>query len=1112
MRVIDLKRGESLRLIYRIQVLLYALQLDAMLADEGLHDVQADLQHGAAWLGWTAEPTLFEFDTIRPTVERFLREDMPRIFERPMVDVHWHLYFRCEWCEYFDHCRGEMRQANDLSRLVNLTVNGKRYLWETVVVKTVPQFSAFLQRKDADDMLAQSAPLAGRRSLLLNQTQALQHDAPLVHGTSSPALPKHEDVAVFVTLQHEPLSHTIYLAGFLASGARKASAKLGWDGKPQLHVLVADNPAPETLAVLRRRFIRDLYRLLAEVDNYNTGREWLDQISLQMYVHTEQERTLLVALLLEALNDAELAEAAMTILFHVHGPDLMLTDEHPEDVVPYPIVVLLNALGRFMALPVDTSYTLPESLAAMNCTFTYRRLDYIHFPLGHGFRPDIIHNAWHHNKAEQVQTLHKLVNQHLFAVRALLGELRRRVAEHLFAWPPKFALPRSSPLADPLLSRLAFFSRYECLLQCLALREARGELREVLALQGALIELEALSDNTMKVVGTVPVEVKESTFPSSLLVRDSEAGRQALMTYPDLPYRAKPWGGRLDANRAIVSVPAVKTDALGYADELSIEYSKPFDGPVPRPGQHFLLYPDFLISTPTVLLRFWSVSTRRLTRCCCDSCVTLRLPTNPCPLLKGSQSRHGRRSNSLRFTLSQRRAYRRICTRKMTLIWGPPGTGKTWFLAAAILGLAQAHAKARKPFRVLVSAFTHAAIENVLRQVATLRDAMLGDRHSLPVAKAKLWQGHDLAAVEVVDESLLGRWVGARDQAVLGGTVWSCLKDWDRLPSFDLVVVDEASQVCVSEAAVPVSALAARGRLILAGDDKQLPPIVHGTYPAPEEGETVLHRSIFEAVRTGHGGEELVQQLQENFRMNDVLTSYAARLLYGPGYRCVSEAVANRRLPLTMSRAWSPLVRFCVSPAHSMVLVLVHGATAGRENECEAALVADLVCAVRERLRDASSRVFHNDADFFRHGLFIVSPHHVQIRMIKRMLNDRRTWDLPPFIDTVEKMQGQEAETVIVSYGVSDPDFALQEAEFIYGLNRLNVAITRARSKSIICLPEPLVRANVQVLEIPEAERGLAFMSRLIDLTRQHGEGASFDLGGGITAEVLRTSQVIPGA
>ena len=71
---------------------------------------------------------------------------------------------------------------------------------------------------------------------------------------------------------------------------------------------------------------------------------------------------------------------------------------------------------------------------------------------------------------------------------------------------------------------------------------------------------------------------------------------------------------------------------------------------------------------------------------------------------------------------------------------------------------------------------------------------------------------------------------------------------------------------------------------------------------------------------------------------------------------------------------------------------------------------------------------------------------------IRRELHRQRMWQSPPLVDTVDKMQGQEADAVIVSYGVSDPEFALQEAEFIYGLNRLNVAITRARSKCIVCL------------------------------------------------------------
>jgi len=35
-----------------------------------------------------------------------------------------------------------------------------------------------------------------------------------------------------------------------------------------------------------------------------------------------------------------------------------------------------------------------------------------------------------------------------------------------------------------------------------------------------------------------------------------------------------------------------------------------------------------------------------------------------------------------------------------------------------------------------------------------------------------------------------------------------------------------------------------------------------------------------------------------------------------------------------------------------------------------------------------------------------------------------------PFVDTVDKMQGQESQVVISSYGVSDIETALSEANF----------------------------------------------------------------------------------
>src|SRR5262249_19624904 len=159
-------------------------------------------------------------------------------------------------------------------------------------------------------------------------------------------------------------------------------------------------------------------------------------------------------------------------------------------------------------------------------------------------------------------------------------------------------------------------------------------------------------------------------------------------------------------------------------------------------------------------------------------------------------------------------------------------------------------------------------------------------------AKAKYWQSAP-ADVEVISEDEMGSWLEEAEQGILGATVFSCLKSKEDFGDFDLVVIDEASQVRVPEAAVAVSLVSDEGRVVLAGAPLQRPRVGAGAPPEPKPGEPVLHRSIFEAVcpRDGREG-RILRPLLENFRMNDVLTSVAARLLYGPGYRCVSPEVA----------------------------------------------------------------------------------------------------------------------------------------------------------------------------------------------------------------------------
>jgi hypothetical protein len=179
-----------------------------------------------------------------------------------------------------------------------------------------------------------------------------------------------------------------------------------------------------------------------------------------------------------------------------------------------------------------------------------------------------------------------------------------------------------------------------------------------------------------------------------------------------------------------------------------------------------------------------------------------------------------------------------------------------------------------------------------------------------------------------------------------------------------------------------------------------------------------------------------------------------------------------------------------------LVVCVLENVHATRENPHEARLVADLAAALRDRSPDV------DDHTFWRDRLFVVSPHHAHIRLIRRYLRDR-LGSPHSFVDTVDKMQGQECDAVIVSYGVSDVEYALSEQEFIYSRNRLNVAMTRARTKSILLISRRLLQPPIQALERDDVADGIAYMQGLAFWCEQGGDPLTFELDG-TTVTVLR--------
>jgi DNA replication ATP-dependent helicase Dna2 len=379
----------------------------------------------------------------------------------------------------------------------------------------------------------------------------------------------------------------------------------------------------------------------------------------------------------------------------------------------------------------------------------------------------------------------------------------------------------------------------------------------------------------------------------------------------------------------------------------------------------------------------------------------------------------------------------------VTLIQGPPGTGKTYVLARIVTALAATG------LRVLVAAYTHRAVNNALRMVAAADGA-------LTVLKAGKASGaDDLRGTRVGVAPSMARLPAGRDpRRIVGATLFGLKAVWEA-DAFDVVVVDEAAQIPLSFASC---ALLASRRQILVGDHRQLGPIVQGQHV-----DALAGCSLF-----GHLAAVYPPLLlRTTYRMNAGLNDFPSRVFYN-GRLSPEARVARARFPHVPGGAYDDLF----DPERPAVLALVPHEGFRTRCPAEAQVVAGIVL----------DRIVRQRGD--PGDIAVVSPFRAQLRLIRTLV--RRGLDAAghagplPVIDTVERIQGQERELVVVSLVASDPEhLAGEAAAFFYSGNRLNVTITRARTKLIV------VASPLAFTAFPKTLAGLADVERFRRLRRE---------------------------
>nr|WP_248311303.1 DEAD/DEAH box helicase [Bosea sp. ASV33] len=373
-------------------------------------------------------------------------------------------------------------------------------------------------------------------------------------------------------------------------------------------------------------------------------------------------------------------------------------------------------------------------------------------------------------------------------------------------------------------------------------------------------------------------------------------------------------------------------------------------------------------------------------------------------------------------------------------IQGPPGTGKTYVSALSIVDLVRAGK------RIAVSSNSHKAIGNLLEAVV---DRARAEGVPCSVVQKASDDGDDEAhpGIIFVSDNDAPE-IAAAD--VVGATAWHFARYADA--AYDHLIVDEAGQVSIAN--ILAMARCARN-IVLVGDPMQLPQPLQGSHPG-DSG-----RSCLEYLIDGHrvAPSDRGVFMPVSRRMHPRICDFISTAVYED--RLGSEEAAGSQT--LVSRAGDDLVgagmRAVAHFGRSQVSPEEIDAVAARIVEVEGSTYRD---------RERRERVV-GPAD-----ILVVAPYNAQVNALRARLPSTVR------VGTVDRFQGQEAPVCLVSMTTSSGEELPRDIAFLFSLNRINVAVSRAQVAAMVFASPALLETPCRTIE------EMALVNALC-LLREHG-------------------------
>ncbi|KAJ7484325.1 P-loop containing nucleoside triphosphate hydrolase protein [Mycena latifolia] len=410
------------------------------------------------------------------------------------------------------------------------------------------------------------------------------------------------------------------------------------------------------------------------------------------------------------------------------------------------------------------------------------------------------------------------------------------------------------------------------------------------------------------------------------------------------------------------------------------------------------------------------------------------------------------------------------------VVFGPPGTGKTVTIVEAIHQLLLRDPEAR----ILACAPSNSAADLIARNLLSLGTTQLFRLNALTRKYTDL--GKDLVKFSAVNDNLTFVLPMVEDLRKYRVVVSTCLSGG--IPAnlgikrghFTHIFCDEAGQATEPEVMLPIKSNANKStNVVLAGDNKQLGPIVH-SWIANALGlkvsylARIMQREIYslDPERTSGGSGITIVKLVNNFRSHPAILDFSNNQFYGGELKPCGNPALIRSLENSneLPTKKFPLIFHGILGKDDR-----EGSSPSFFNIGEATLVKKYVASL---VSDRKLRVRPEE-------IGILTPYHAQRCKIMDLL--RRDPKLKGIsVGSVEEFQGQERRVIIMSTVRSNTNYVESDIRrtlgFVANPQRFNVAVTRAQALLIvignpnILALDPLWRAFLNYIHIRGGWRG----------------------------------------